>query len=55
MSKYSDDLEATFKDVEALKQATGSVVREGKELAFKGYYKAKDFIKLETKLKGVTC
>ena len=50
MSKYSDELEATFKDVGALRKATVSVLKGGKELAFKEYYKAKDYVKLKEKL-----
>ena len=51
MSKYSEDLEKTFKDVEAVKSATKKVIADGKKLALEKYHEAKSLERLKKVIK----
>ena len=51
MSKYSDDLQNTFKDVKAIKKATKEVVDKGSKLALEEYHDAKSLEKLKKMIK----
>ena len=51
MSKYSDEIDATFKDLNAVKKATKEVIKSGGKLALQKYHDAKSLKKLKEIIK----
>lgn len=52
MSKYSDDLEKTFKDVRTVRKATKSVIQKGGKFALGKYHDAKSLERLKKLIKA---
>ena len=53
MSKYSDDLQNTYKDVKALRKATKEVIGKGGKLALEEYHDAKSLERLKKAIRGL--
>ena len=53
MSKYSDDLQDTYKDVKALRKATKEVIKEGSKLALEEYHDARSLERLKKTIRGL--
>ena len=51
MSKYSEEIDATYKDLETVKKATKDVIKSGGKLALQKYHDAKSLKKLKEIIK----
>ena len=47
MSKYSKDMEETYKDVGSIKKATKELIEKGGKIALEKYYESKSLEKLK--------
>ena len=47
MSKYADEIDATYKDLNAVKRATKDVIKQGSDFAFKEFQDAESLDRIK--------